>query len=106
MGYYYVLEKEVDSPNLLLEDLSTAKRLNVEFNSIDVCVQDSNEKSQILRILPSEFFLSPFTNGKVPYVFDGNQVLFNISAAMIPFSKRLDIKKECIIELADWVPFK
>ena len=102
MGCYFVLAKNEDCNILLLEDLSCHKQMEVEQVASDTFVRDSNEKSQILQILPSDFFLSPFTNGIVPYVFDGKQILFNILAAMQPFTLDSKITPNSIVELSDW----
>ena len=70
MGYYFVLEISNNGKVLLLENLADKKQIEAELIAFDTLVQNSKVKSQILQILPSCFILSPFTNGKDPYVFD------------------------------------
>lgn len=101
MGYYFVLLKD-DCNSLLLEDLSSKRKMEVEQISFDTLVKNAKEKTQILKILPSDFILSPFTNGKMPYVFEGGKVLFEISAVMQLFTQESKIEQNSILELSDW----
>lgn len=105
MGYYFVLLKD-DCNILCLEDLSSKRQMEVEQVSFDSLVRNVKEKSQILKILPSDFILSPFTNGKMPYAFDGGKVLFDISAVMQPFTQDSKIEQNSILELSGWKPIK
>lgn len=103
MGYYFVLEKEDDCNNLLLEDLLNRKRMRVRRKVFDTLIRESKGESQILKILPSDFRLSPFTNGKLPYVTaDNRMLLFNISDVMQSFKKDSEIEQNSIIEVSEW----
>ncbi|WP_418982531.1 hypothetical protein [Alistipes sp.] len=102
MGCYFVLAKKDDCNILLLEDLSSHRQMEVEQVDSATFIRDSKEKSQILKILPPDFFLSPFTNGKIPYVFDGEQILFNILAVMQPFTLDSKITPHSIVGLSEW----
>ena len=82
MGYYFVLEISNNGKVLLLENLADKKQIEAELIAFDTLVQNSKVKSQILQILPSCFILSPFTNGKDPYVFDGNTIRYFSSNAI------------------------
>ena len=106
MGYYFVLEISNNGKVLLLENLADKKQIKAELIAFDTLVQNSKVKSQILQILPSCFTLSPFTNGKNPYVFDGERILFDISAVMQSFTQDSNISQNSIIELSNWQDIK
>ena len=106
MGYYFVLEISNNGKVLLLENLADKKQIEAELIAFDTLVQNSKVKSQILQILPSCFILSPFTNGKDPYVFDGKRILFDISAVMQSFTQDSNISQNSIIELSNWHDIK
>ena len=89
----------------VLEDLSgkalkkiRCRRENNLFTNID-----SKKVASIIKILPSEYLLSPFRNGIGNYVYkeENERLLFDITGCLVNYNNE-DINDEHIIALSEW----
>ena len=101
-NYYFVLDRS--GQELILENLSTHKKIRVQFISANELENSANgKKAKICRILPHEFHLSRFGNGRCPYVeIEGEQILYDLAAELQPFTEQTPLSQNSIIALTDW----
>lgn len=104
MTYNYYFVQDHSGQDLCLENLSTHNNIRVRFISDNELENPANgKKAKICRILPDEFHLSRFGNGRYPYVeIEREQILYDLAAELQLFTEQTPLSQNSIIALTDW----